>query len=116
VKLSPCLIVNKRFYGVSHSLFEARVLIEDEALREDRLASTWADIVLGHVADQKESEDLLEEFNLIVIKGWDQLSELLPSDTLATDIDVGEELVELLFSKFSPLRSWSTCWLFRWSC
>jgi hypothetical protein len=44
------------------------VLKEDEALRKDRLASTCTDIILGHVADQKESEDLLEELNLVVIK------------------------------------------------
>jgi hypothetical protein len=44
------------------------VLKEDEALRKNRLASTCADIVLGHVADQEESEDLLKELNLIVIK------------------------------------------------
>jgi len=44
------------------------VLKEDEALREDRLACTRADIVFWHIADQKESEDLLEELDLIVIK------------------------------------------------
>ena len=92
------------------------MLKEDEALREDRLARTSTDIVLWHVADQKKSENLLEKLDLIVIKRGDQLSELLPGDALATDVDVGEELVELLFSKFSSLRSCSTCWLFRRSC
>ena len=115
MELGTCLIINQRFNSVAHSFLEARVLKEDEALWQDWLAGTCADIVFWHVANKQEAEDFLEDFNILIIQVRNEFSKLLPGYALATDIDVWKKLIELLFSKLSTLGSWSACRFIWWT-
>jgi hypothetical protein len=52
-------------------------------------------VVIGHIPDKKEPEDLLEEFDVFIVKSRYQLSQLLPCNALSTDNKVCHKLVKL---------------------
>ena len=64
MQLSSLMIVYKGLDCLTDSLLEGGMLEENELLRELGLAS-W-DVVVRHVTYKKETEDILEEINIIV--------------------------------------------------
>jgi hypothetical protein len=64
------------------------VLEENEALRKDGLACTLTNVVLRHVTNKQEAENLLKYLYVLIIKVRDKLAKLLPCYTFPADINV----------------------------
>jgi hypothetical protein len=86
VKLSSFMIVNKGLNGLTNGLFEASVFEKNELL--GKLGLTCRNVILRHVIDEKKPEDILEQVNIVVCKAMDKFFELLPCNSLATDVNV----------------------------
>ena len=96
------MIVNKGFNGLTDGLLEAGMLIKNELL--GKLCLARGQVVLWHVTDEEEAKNILEKIYVFICKVMDQLFELLPGDTLATYVDVGEEKIKFMLGLLWTLR------------
>lgn len=102
MKLRSLMIVYERLNGLADRLLEAGMLIKNELL--GKLCLTRRQVVLRHVTDEEEAKNILEKIYVFICKVMDQLFELLPGNTLATDVDVGEEKIKFMLGLLWTLR------------
>lgn len=96
------MIVNEGFNGLTDGLLEAGMLIKNELL--GKLCLARGQVVLWHVTDEEEPKDILEKIDVFICKVMDQLFELLPGDTFATNVDVGEKKIKFMLGLLWTVR------------